>query len=113
MVLIAAAASSAAVLMVSAEEEGEGKVTVTGYVDVAEEDDSGQPMSVFIDDYDKGYYLVANEGKGKELLRHIGEEVEAQGVAERLDSDPDYDFLLRVSSFRLLSEEEGEDDEEN
>jgi hypothetical protein len=80
-----------------AEEE---EATISGEIEVAdysEEDGSVTAVSVF--DVEWGDVLISNEGKGRELLNHVGAETTIVGRIFDLDDDSGYLYEIRVSSY--------------
>lgn len=86
-------------------EEDRATWTVTGQVQVDQEDDDGNVLSVFIEDFDQGDFLVAGDGAGAELVDHVGETVEAIGWVTEDDDEGFYDYIIHVESYKILDEE--------
>jgi hypothetical protein len=78
---------------------GEESVTLNGEIEVAEYDDEGNPASVMIFDPEWGSILVSHEGKGKELLNHVGAFVSVTGTVIDLGDDSGYSYAIQVSDY--------------
>ena len=80
----------------------EEKVTIEGEIEVAEYDDQGEtPISVYIWDSDWHSVLISNEGKGKELMNHIGSVASVTGTIAELDEESEFKYALKVSSYTI------------
>lgn len=75
-------------------------LTISGEVGIAEEDDDGNPVRVYIDDLDRGAVLVLDTPKGRELIRLLGSTVKVKGLL-RESEDPAWDWTIDVSAFEL------------
>ena len=72
------------------------KVTVTGTIEAVGQDAAGHATAVRITDANGGRFLIAQVGKGKELLAHVGKSATVTG---RLLSEAPR--VLEVETFRL------------
>jgi hypothetical protein len=86
-------------------EEESATWVVYGRVEIDQEDDEGNVISVFIDDPDQGEFLVAADGKGPELLGHVGDTVEATGWVSEDDETGYFDYVLHVNSYTVMEDE--------
>jgi len=73
------------------------KVTVTGTIEAAQWDATGNATAVRIADASGGRFLVARAGKGKELLDHVGRAATVRGRIVSGGSGS----LLHVETYRL------------
>jgi hypothetical protein len=89
---------------------GEEAVTLNGEIEVAEYDDDGNVLSVMVYDSEWGSVLVSGEGKGKELLKHVGAVAKVTGTLVELDDESFYSYSIRVSSFSIEEAAEPDDD---
>ena len=89
------------------------QATVSGEIEAAELNEDGVATRVAIYDGEWGLVLIAGKGKGKELLKHVGEYAEVQGTLEELGEDSEHDYVMTVSSYVLedLGESEEDSDE--
>lgn len=76
-------------------------VTLSAAIEVADYDDDGNVASVMIFVAEHGSILIDNEGKGKELLDHVGEWATITGTLEALDGEGGYDYVIQVEDFTL------------
>jgi hypothetical protein len=89
---------------------GADPVTIEGEIEVAEYDEqSGEPISVYIWDSDWYSVLISNEGKGRELLDHIGDVARVTGTITELDADSEFQYLMKVSSYTIEEPAEPEE----
>ena len=73
-----------------------------GEIEVAEYDEQGEtPLAVFIWDSDWYSVLISNEGKGKELLDHVGSVASVTGTITELDDDGEFKHAMKVSSYTI------------
>jgi hypothetical protein len=77
----------------------EDSVTLNGEIEVAEYDDEGNPTSVMIFDPEWGSILISNEGKGGELMNHVGAIASVTGTVVELNDDSGYSYALHVSDY--------------
>jgi hypothetical protein len=87
-----------------------------GTVEAAETADDGTVLRVEIDDAEWGYVLVAEEGRGLELMAHVGATVEATGQMQAIDDEEAmHEYVIVVEDFELLDQESDpeEDDPED
>jgi hypothetical protein len=84
----------------------ETEVTITGMLEPAEMDDHGAVFAVTIYDGEYGTVLVLDEGKGADLVEHVGEEVTLTGTIEELDEESGYLYGIIVSRYILHDAEE-------
>ncbi len=91
-----------------AEEED---VTISGEIEVAEySEEDGSVMSVSVFDMEWGDVLIANEGKGKELLKHVGAEATIVGRIFEINDDSSYRYEIKVSSYVIEVPAETDED---
>jgi hypothetical protein len=83
--------------MTLAQAEMKQTTTITGRIEAAKQDASGQPTEVQISDARGERFVIIPEGKGKELAGHVGESVTVTG---RLMSEGPAK-RLQVVSYRL------------
>jgi hypothetical protein len=88
----------------------EESVTLNGEIEVAEYDDDGNAASVMVYDSKWGEVLVSKEGKGKELLNHVGAVAKVTGIIVELDDDSDYSYAIKVSGYTIEEPTDPEDD---
>jgi hypothetical protein len=88
----------------------EDSVTLNGEIEVAEYDDDGNAASVMVYDSEWGEVLVSKEGKGKELLNHVGAVAEVTGTIVELDDDSGYSYAIQVTGYTIEEPAEPEDD---
>lgn len=86
----------------------EETATLNGEIEVAEYGDDGSPVSVMVYDSEWGSVLISKEGKGGELLKHIGAIATMTGTIVELDEDSGYPYEIRVNTYSI---EEPEDPE--
>jgi hypothetical protein len=80
----------------------EEKVTIEGEIEVAEYDEQGEtPVSVYIWDSEWYSVLILNEGKGKELIDHVGSVASVTGTITELDDDGEFKHAMKVSSYTI------------
>jgi hypothetical protein len=82
--------------LVAAKEE---TVTLTGQIEAAEYDTDGNVASVAVYDMEKGSVLISKEGKGKELLSHVGVMAKITGTLVELDEESEYPYVVKVASY--------------
>jgi hypothetical protein len=78
--------------------------TVVGEVEVVDEDDEGNVTAVSIYDSELGSVLVADNGKGRELLELVGSTVEATGMITELGDDQDFGYEIVVQTYVILED---------
>ena len=88
----------------------EDPTTLTGEIEVAEYDDDGNATSVMVYDSEWGEVLVSKEGKGKELLNHVGAVAKVTGTIVELDDDSGYSYAIQVTGYTIEEPAEPEDD---
>ena len=86
------------------------QVTVSGEIEAAELNEDGVATKVAIYDGEWGLVLIAGSGKGKELLKHVGEYAEVWGALEELGGENEYDYVMTVSGYVLEELEQPEED---
>lgn len=87
--------------------------TVKGEVQEVETDADGNVLRVSIDDGEWGPVLVADDARGRELARHVGEEVAATGKMHELEEEENpFEYLIVVETFTFLDDPSGLDDPE-
>jgi hypothetical protein len=92
--------------------ESQEVVTLEGEIEPAEYDDeSGELISVAIYDPKWGSVLVSPEGKGRELLDHVGAIVTATGTIMELSDDSGFEYVIKVSSYTIREPEEFPEEE--
>jgi hypothetical protein len=84
--------------LVLAEEE---TTTLNGEIEVAEYGDDGSPESVMVYDSEWGSVLISKEGKGGELLSHVGAIATLTGTIVELEDDGDYSYAIVVKSYSI------------
>lgn len=82
------------------------KVTIVGYVDPIDEDDSDAGIVISTDDDEE--YLVHLDRQGRRLLDLIGEEVKVHGSVTRTDDGED---KISINKFEVIDFEEIDGDE--
>jgi hypothetical protein len=87
-------------------------VTLSGEIEAAEYDDDGGVTSVLVYDVEWGEVLMLNEGKGAELLAHVGEDVSVTGKLVELGDDAEYTYGLKVTAYTFEVPDEPDDYEE-
>ena len=87
-------------------------VSLKGEIEVAEYADDGKAVSVMVYDSDWGSVLISKEGKGKELLGHIGAVAKVTGTLVELDDDSGYSYAIRVSGYAIEEPAERDDDQD-
>jgi len=91
-----------ALLAVAPTAAGEAEaMSVSGEIEISEYDDDGNVAQVTIYDSEWGSVLVLNNGKGAELLKHVGAVVTATGDIRELDEDSGYSYAIQVTSFTI------------
>ncbi|MDH3285672.1 MAG: hypothetical protein OEQ13_13155 [Acidobacteriota bacterium] len=110
--VLALAACMIASVAVSFAENDDESVTLTGEIEAAEYDESGDVRSVMIYDSEWGSVLVSRSEKGKELLGHIGSVVTLQGKIMEMDEESEYRWSIDVRNFTVNTPAEHDDDEE-
>jgi hypothetical protein len=88
----------------------EDSVTLNGEIEVAEYDDDGNAASVMVYDSEWGSVLISNEGKGKELLNHVGAVAKVTGTIVELDDDSGYSYAIKVTGYTIEEPTEPEDE---
>ena len=83
-------------------QEGKTKeLTLYGTLFPTKWDDKGQVERLVIDTVDQDEYFIAQNKKGKELLRFIRHQVEIKGTLREGD---DGNFVINVGSYRMINE---------
>ena len=91
--------------------EEEEEVTISGEIEVAEySEEDGSVLSVSVFDMEWGDVLIANEGKGKELLKQVGAEATIVGRIFDIDDDSGYRYEIKVSSYVIEAPAETDED---
>jgi hypothetical protein len=91
----------------------ENIVTLKGAIEVAAYDDDGAVEAVAVYDSDWGEVLVSNEGKGKELLDHVGAFAEITGTIVEIDEDSHgFEYEIIVTTYTIEGSEDLENDED-
>jgi hypothetical protein len=88
----------------------EESVTLNGEIEVAEYDEDGNVASTAIYDSEWGFVLISNEGKGIELLAHIGALATVTGEVVKVDDDNGYSHTIIVSSYTIVEPAEPQPD---
>jgi hypothetical protein len=88
----------------------EDSVTLNGEIQVADYDDDGNATSVMVYDSEWGSVLISKEGKGKELVNHIGAVAKVTGIIVELDDDSGYSYAIKVTGYTIEEPAEPEDD---
>lgn len=81
---------------------------IRGVVSATEWDDDDRVVAVVLTTDDDDELLISPAGRGEALLEYVGEYVEVKGVVQ--DEDGDYGLVVR--NFKVLSQAEGEEEEE-
>lgn len=82
------------------------EVTLTGVIEATDEDDNGRVRSVSLScmndlgEYD--YYSIENKGKGRDLLKVVGETVKITG---KLRTDKARRRTLSVGAYQVIRDE--------
>ena len=89
-------------------------VTIEGDIEEAEYDpETDDVISVSIWDAELGSVLIANSGKGRELLGHVGDEVRVTGIINEFDEESGFDYVMDVTSYEVISQVESEEEPED
>jgi hypothetical protein len=80
-------------------------ITVDGYVEKVELENGR--IGVVLYDGEKDYYIAMDEN-GKELRRHVNEQVEVTGAM----SEQNGEFWINVTNFHLIEDYEDMDDDD-
>jgi hypothetical protein len=89
---------------------GEEDVTIEGEIEEAEYDEeSGAVTTVSIWDSEWGSVLVSNQGKGRELLNHVGAVAKVTGTIRELDDGSGFPYVIQVSSYTIEEPAEPDD----
>jgi len=95
---------------VSVHRAAPAKATISGEIEAAAQDDGGIVTAVAVYDGEWGLVLIASTGKGKELLKHVGEYAEIQGTLEEQADDAEHDYVMTVSAYVLEDLDYSEED---
>ena len=82
------------------------EVTLTGVIEASDEDDQGKVTSVALScmndlgEYD--YYRIENTGKGRDLIKQVGETVKITG---QLRTDKARHRTLSVEAYRVIRDD--------
>lgn len=82
------------------------EVTLTGIIEATDEDDNGTVRSVSLScmndlgEYD--YYSIENKGKGRDLLKQVGETVKITG---KLRTEKDKRRILSVDGYKVIRDD--------
>jgi hypothetical protein len=88
----------------------EEEVTIEGEIEEGEYDgESGAPVNVSIWDSEWGSVLVSTQGKGRELLNHIGAVAKVTGTIRELDDGSGFPYVIQVSSYTIVTSAEPDD----
>ena len=79
----------------------EDSVTLNGEIEIAEYDDDGNAVSVMVYDSEWGSVLISKQGKGKELLNHVGAVVKVTGTIVELDDDTGLSYAIQVGAYTI------------
>lgn len=82
-------------------------ITITGYVDPVDEDDSEAGVVISTDDDEE--YLVDQNKQGRRLLNLLGEKVKAQGTVTQME---DGENQISITAFEVLEYEETSEDDD-
>jgi hypothetical protein len=105
LLLILAAGATAA--------EDQEVFTLNGDVEpAAYDEETGDVVAVAIYDNEWGVVLIANAGKGKELLDHVGAVVTATGPIRELDSYSEFAYEITVTRYTIEQPAEPAQDEQ-
>jgi hypothetical protein len=108
-----AAAVVAGLLAGSGLAEENSAATIRGEVEAAQYDDQDRVIQVSIFDGEWGAVLVLNEGRGRELLKHVGAIVSATGQLSEIDDESGYLYAIRVESYKLDETDEPQEEPED
>jgi len=109
-VYVAGALAFALLLVSPAKADGMAATTIRGEVEAANYDEDGRVTKVAVYDDEWGAVLVLENGKGTELLKHVGVLVSATGNIRELDDDSGYSYAIEVTSYTI--DEPAEPDED-
>ena len=90
-------------------ESGEQQ-TIRGEVEPADYDEDGFVSRVGIYDEEWGWVLISHQGKGKELLEHVGAVAKVSGTIVEPDAESGGDRVMRVTDFSIEEPAEPTDD---
>ena len=90
--------------------DDETAVVLRGEIEPADYDDDGEVTAVSIYDDEWGDVLISLQGKGKELLEHVGAVAEIRGTVRELEDDSGYSYAIRVTAYEIQEPAEPEDD---
>lgn len=79
----------------------EEAVALHGEIEAAEYDGDGNVVSVAVYDSEWGSVLISKEGKGKELLKHVGAIATVEGKIVESEDDPEYSYSIKVSGYKI------------
>ena len=98
------------------------KETITGTVEAVNWDDDDNVTEVAIsvvvetvenegetEDIVEYYYVDNNEGKGRELLKYEGEDIEATGIVKLIENEDESYKKIIISSYKILENPDEED----
>lgn len=83
-------------------------VTLQGEIEPAIYDDDGEITAVMIFDREWGSVLIDRDGKGSDLLEHVGSIATVRGTIHELDDDSDFSYAIQVVDY-TIGEDELED----
>lgn len=108
------AALSAVVLAIGAASPAianQESVTLKGEIEAADYDDDGEVASAAVYDDEWGWVLIVGQGKGRELLSHVGSTAEITGQLDEIDDpDSDYSYAIKVASYKIVEPAEEPED---
>ena len=93
---------------------GEEAVTLEGEIEEVEYDEeTGKATSVSIWDSEWGSVLISKQGKGRELLDHVGAVAKVTGTIAELDEESEFAYVITVQSYTIEEPAEPDDDPED
>src|SRR3990172_32125 len=91
------------------------KETITGTVEAVnwDDDDNVTEVAIFVvvetvenegetEDIVEYYYVDNNEGKGRELLKYEGADIEATGIVKLIENEDESYKKIIISSYKIL-----------
>jgi hypothetical protein len=85
-------------------------VTLNGEIEAAQYDDDGNVTAAMVYDAEWGSVLILADGKGGQLINHIGATAEVTGTLRDANEDSDFTYEIRVSAYTILEPAEPYDD---
>lgn len=85
-----------------------GPQRISGEVMVKERGEDGEVLSVSIWDGTWGLVGVEMKGKGRELLAHVGDAIEATGTIEPAKGEDSVSFIIRLKTYKVQTPRQAE-----